>query len=61
MRLICSYFNELQNIRRRVTIERNVRGRDMARFVADAQRRAAEQMILRPGYSLRCGGQPSRE
>lgn len=46
-----------QNIRRRITIECNVRGRDMASFVADAQRRVAQEVRLPPGYSLHWGGQ----
>ena len=46
-----------QNIRRRITIECNVRGRDIASFVADAQRRVDEQVKLPAGYSLHWGGQ----
>jgi cobalt-zinc-cadmium resistance protein CzcA len=46
-----------QNIRRRITIECNVRGRDIASFVAEAQRRVDEQVKLPPGYTLHWGGQ----
>jgi len=45
------------NIRRRITIECNVLGRDIASFVADAQRRVDEQVELPPGYTLHWGGQ----
>jgi Cu/Ag efflux pump CusA len=45
------------NIRRRITIECNVLGRDIASFVADAQQRVDEQVKLPPGYTLHWGGQ----
>jgi cobalt-zinc-cadmium resistance protein CzcA len=45
------------DIRRRITIECNVRGRDIASFVADAQRRVDDQVKLPPGYTLHWGGQ----
>jgi cobalt-zinc-cadmium resistance protein CzcA len=44
-------------IRRRLLIQCNVRGRDLAGFVADAQRAMAAQVTLPPGYSLEWGGQ----
>lgn len=44
-------------IRRRLLIQCNVRGRDLAGFVADAQRTVAAQVKLPPGYSLAWGGQ----
>jgi len=44
-------------IRRRLLIQCNVRGRDLAGFVADAQRTVAEQVKLPPGYTLTWGGQ----
>jgi cobalt-zinc-cadmium resistance protein CzcA len=44
-------------IRRRLLIQCNVRGRDLAGFVADARRTVAEQVTLPPGYSLAWGGQ----
>ncbi len=45
------------SIRRRLLIQCNVRGRDLAGFVADAQRTVAEQVQLPAGYSLAWGGQ----
>jgi cobalt-zinc-cadmium resistance protein CzcA len=44
-------------IRRRLLIQCNVRGRDLAGFVADAQKTVAELVRLPPGYSLTWGGQ----
>ena len=44
-------------IRRRLLIQCNVRGRDLAGFVADARQTVAEQVRLPPGYSLSWGGQ----
>lgn len=43
---------------RRITIESNVRGRDMASFVAEARRAVTEQVALPPGrYRVEWGGQ----
>ncbi|MGN6543961.1 MAG: efflux RND transporter permease subunit, partial [Aureliella sp.] len=44
-------------IRRRLLIQCNVRGRDLAGFVADAQKTVDEQVKLPAGYSLAWGGQ----
>ncbi len=44
-------------VRRRVVVEANVRGRDVASFVADAQRRLRSEVQLPPGYFIRWGGQ----
>jgi heavy metal efflux system protein len=44
-------------IRRRLLIQCNVRGRDLAGFVADAQKTVANEVKLPPGYSLTWGGQ----
>ncbi|MCX7867864.1 MAG: efflux RND transporter permease subunit, partial [Limisphaera sp.] len=41
----------------RVTVQANVHGRDVAGFVAEAQRRVAEQVRLPAGYRLEWGGQ----
>ena len=46
-----------ENISRRISIESNVRGRDIAGFVADAQDAAAGQIELPAGYRLEWGGQ----
>jgi cobalt-zinc-cadmium resistance protein CzcA len=43
--------------RRRVTVQCNVRGRDVGRFVAEAQRRVAAEVKLPEGYTLEWGGQ----
>jgi len=44
-------------IRRRFLVQVNVRGRDLARFVADAKRAVAEQVELPPNYRIAWGGQ----
>ncbi|MEO8190080.1 MAG: CusA/CzcA family heavy metal efflux RND transporter [Acidobacteriota bacterium] len=46
-----------ENLQRRIAIEANVRGRDLAGFVADAQRAVAKNVTLPPGYRLEWGGQ----
>lgn len=45
------------NGRRRITVELNVRGRDLAGFVADAQKAIAASDVLPPGYFAEWGGQ----
>lgn len=47
---------EHESNRRRTFIQCNVRGRDVASFVADARRTIAEQVDLPPGYEIRWGG-----
>jgi cobalt-zinc-cadmium resistance protein CzcA len=42
---------------RRITVQANVRGRDVAGFVHDAQAAIAAQVSLPPGYSIEWGGQ----
>ena len=44
-------------IRRRTLVQCNVRGRDIASFVKEAQREIARQVRLPAGYSLAWGGQ----
>ena len=46
-----------QSVRRRTNVEVNVRGRDLASFVGDAQARVDAKVDLPPGYVLRWGGQ----
>ena len=46
-----------ENAQRRVTIQVNVRGRDLAGFVADAQRRVRDEAELPPGMIPSWGGQ----
>jgi heavy metal efflux system protein len=43
--------------RRRITVQCNVRGRDVGSFVADAQGAIRDQIELPAGYSLEWGGQ----
>jgi len=42
--------------RRRTFVSANVRGRDVASFVAEAQRIVAEKVPFAPGYEIRWGG-----
>lgn len=44
-------------VRRRTNVEVNVRGRDLAGFVAEAQRRVRDEVPLPPGTVLGWGGQ----
>ncbi|MCL4402269.1 MAG: CusA/CzcA family heavy metal efflux RND transporter [Acidobacteria bacterium] len=46
-----------ENVHRRITVEANVRGRDLAGFVGEARRAVAERVKLPPGYWLAWGGQ----
>ncbi|PTL81602.1 efflux RND transporter permease subunit [Vitiosangium sp. GDMCC 1.1324] len=46
-----------ENIQRRLTIEANVRGRDLQGFVTEAQEVIARDVKLPPGYWLDWGGQ----
>jgi cobalt-zinc-cadmium resistance protein CzcA len=46
-----------EKIQRRISIETNVRGRDLAGFVADVQDAIAGQIELPPGYYIEYGGQ----
>jgi len=47
---------EHENSRRRTFVSANVRGRDVASFVAEAQRRISEQVNLPTGYTIDWGG-----
>jgi cobalt-zinc-cadmium resistance protein CzcA len=44
-------------VRRRTNVEANVRGRDLASFVSEAQSRISAQVKMPPGYVLHWGGQ----
>ncbi len=44
-------------VRRRIVVELNVRGRDVASFVAEARDRIGRDVQLPPGYYVRWGGQ----
>lgn len=46
-----------ENIHRRLSVETNVRGRDLASFVADAQQAVEQQVKLPEGYWIEWGGQ----
>ncbi len=48
---------ERENIQRRAVVGVNVRGRDIASFVAEAQEKISKQVVLPPGYIMRWGGQ----
>src|SRR5690606_42130748 len=50
-------FRSREDLERRVTVQVNVRGRDIASFVADAQRRVEREVPLPPRYRLEWGGQ----
>ncbi|MFZ4731252.1 MAG: efflux RND transporter permease subunit [Pirellulales bacterium] len=47
---------EHENSRRRTFVSANVRGRDVASFVTEAQQRVAAEIPLPPGYTIRWGG-----
>jgi cobalt-zinc-cadmium resistance protein CzcA len=44
-------------VRRRIVVEMNVRGRDVASFVAEAAERITKEVQLPSGYYIRWGGQ----
>ena len=46
-----------ESIQRRISVETNVRGRDIATFVRDAQNAVAEKVKLPSGYFIEWGGQ----
>ncbi len=46
-----------ENLHRRLAVEANVRGRDLASFVADARRAIEAKVELPPGYWIEWGGQ----
>ncbi|MGE0444108.1 MAG: efflux RND transporter permease subunit [Vicinamibacterales bacterium] len=46
-----------ENIHRRIAVEANVRGTDLASFVADVQRAVGDQVTLPAGYYVEYGGQ----
>lgn len=45
-----------ENGQRRITVEANVRGRDVGSFVDEARRRVAAAVKLKPGYLMEWGG-----
>jgi len=46
-----------ENISRRISVEANVRGRDLGSFVAEAQGAVERQVKLPPGWTVEWGGQ----
>lgn len=46
-----------ENIHRRISVETNVRGRDIASFVGEARSAVEKQIQLPPGYWIEWGGQ----
>ena len=46
-----------ESIQRRISVETNVRGRDLGSFVAEAQQAVSEKVKLPSGYLLEWGGQ----
>lgn len=46
-----------ENVQRRLVIQANVRGRDLAGFVAEAQERVLDDVDMPPGYLVTWGGQ----
>jgi cobalt-zinc-cadmium resistance protein CzcA len=46
-----------ENVQRRISVELNVRGRDLGGFVTEARRTVEAQIKLPEGYSLEWGGQ----
>ena len=46
-----------ENISRRISVEANVRGRDLASLVAEAQGAVEQQVKLPPGWTIEWGGQ----
>jgi cobalt-zinc-cadmium resistance protein CzcA len=46
-----------ENVHRRLAVEANVRGRDLASFVGDAQQAVDAEVKLPPGYWIEWGGQ----
>ncbi len=46
-----------ENVQRRISVEVNVRNRDLASFVTDARRAVQQKVTLPAGYSMEWGGQ----
>jgi len=46
-----------EDVRRRILVESNIRGRDLGSFVAEAQQAVRESVTLPSGYYLKWGGQ----
>lgn len=46
-----------EDVRRRLTVQNNVRGRDLGSFVAEAQQKVGQSVSLPTGYFIEWGGQ----
>jgi cobalt-zinc-cadmium resistance protein CzcA len=46
-----------ENVQRRITVEANIRGRDLGSFITEAQQRVGAKVSLPPGYHVEWGGQ----
>jgi cobalt-zinc-cadmium resistance protein CzcA len=46
-----------EDVQRRITIEANIRGRDLGSFIAEAQQKIGSKVALPPGYHIVWGGQ----
>jgi cobalt-zinc-cadmium resistance protein CzcA len=46
-----------ENVQRRITVEANIRGRDLGSFIAEAQQKVAANVSLPAGYHIEWGGQ----
>jgi cobalt-zinc-cadmium resistance protein CzcA len=46
-----------ENVQRRITIEANIRGRDLGSFIAEAQQKIGAKVSLPAGYHIEWGGQ----
>ena len=46
-----------ENVQRRITVETNLRGRDLGSFMAEAQQKIGAKVSLPPGYHIEWGGQ----
>ncbi|HVJ06492.1 MAG TPA: CusA/CzcA family heavy metal efflux RND transporter [Candidatus Saccharimonadales bacterium] len=46
-----------ENVQRRITIEANIRGRDLGSFIAEAQQKIGAKVSVPPGYHIEWGGQ----
>ena len=46
-----------ENVQRKITVELNVRGRDLASAVAEARQRVEDEVELPPGWRIEWGGQ----
>lgn len=46
-----------ENVHRRISVESNVRGRDLGSFVEEAKREVAAKVTMPPGYFIEWGGQ----